>query len=112
MENTVQSGEPIERELQGEPMRLGDRELRPVVEMRGRRWRWASPPSDSRMTGNLEATYVRVIPRSVAVTDAQGQTETIVITDMTGEALRGIRMAALSVSAVCLLLILIRKIAG
>ena len=112
MKNTAQSGEPIEQELQGEPLRFGDRVLQPVVQMRGRRWRWTNPDPAAKWTGVFDAAYVHLTPRHVEVTDAQGQAETIVMPDVTGEALRGIRMAALSVSAVCLLVILVRKLLG
>lgn len=111
MEVQTGKGEKIERELTGEPIFAEGVTVLPVARLQGRIWRGPEKPPEG-VTAHFEAGYAHVKPVRVIVTHASGAEQTIAITDVTGQALRGIGSAALGIAGVCLLVMLVRKLLG
>lgn len=112
MATTEGKGEKIERELTGEPVFAEGLTVVPVARMQGRIWRGPDRPPANGVTASFEAGYVRVNPLRAVVTDAAGKEQTVVVTDVTGQALRGIGMVMLGIAGVCLLVMFVRKLLG
>lgn len=103
----VQSGpvrSKIDRELVGDPIRVGERTIRPVARLLG----WSGSMGGPQGGGG--GAWVRLSPVKVIVQEKDGREQEVPIADPTREALRGIAMGALVIGILGWLLLLIVKL--
>lgn len=93
----------IERQLVGEPIRVGERTIQPVARVTG----WHG--SGGSETDGGAGVWLHVTPIEVVVHESDGNEHRVSVTDPTREAMRGIVSSALMVAVVCWLLMLVLR---
>jgi hypothetical protein len=93
----------IDRRIYGAPLTVGERTLHLVARAVG----WYGGPSDA--AGSRSGAWWRLTPVEVIVREEDGSEYALTLTDETAQAMRGIRIAAVFVAAVCWLVCLVGR---
>lgn len=104
MGNKAPSGVKIDKRIEAEPILVGKQRIQPVARIVG----WEMDGDEQ--TGPFTSRVGRVTPVEVRVDNGESQT-VIPIDDPLQEPLRGILATSAAVSAICILIMLVAKIA-
>ena len=105
MDNGKSPWAKIDRQLEGEPMAVGDRMLQAVGQLQG----WQMKAGDG--SGGFSSIVARLKPTEVIVHEGDDEYR-VAVTDPQQEPLRGILMASIAVSAICLSIMLLARLAA
>jgi hypothetical protein len=95
---------PLARTLTGQPVSALGVTLTPEARLSG--WEWGAPG------GEGQGIFVRLVPTAVRVTAADGAESTVVLTNTTAQAVRGMLVGAAAIAAVASLVMVLARLWG